>query len=227
MNINSHIRKIIVLAFVVLSLSFIFPAVSYAEMIPPPAKTSETLIKCDDSKEINEGNLIKKKYILTNIEPGEEAANVLSKYKSGSFFSGVYNVKTGQWMALPSQGASLKEEDNSKLFCTVAPNGGHPQVAKRLFKDRQVDNEIEKNNVGFAMVTDSSTLKPILKLRYYSNINCPYNKEISEDREAKRLLGEEEQKKIESAIKDAVGNDYIVLKDDYSTPKPCPQTSGS
>jgi hypothetical protein len=214
MNINSHIQKIIVLAFVVLSLSFIFPAVSYA--------ATEDLT-CKNPNQINE------EYILTNVGSGKNAAaNVLSKYKSGVFFSGVYNVKTGQWMALPSEGASLKEEDNSKLFCTVAKNGGHPQVAKRLFKDRQVDNEIEKNNVGFAiMVTDYSTSKPTLNLRYYSNINCPYTKEISEDREAKRLLGEEEQKKIESAIKEAVGNDYIVEKDKYSTQKACPPTPGS
>lgn len=200
MNINSHIRKTLVLAFVVLSLSFIFPAVSYAEMIAPPS--------CEASDQINE------EYILTNVEPVEKAADVLLKYKPGAAFSGVYNVETKQWMALPSDKTYLKEEEKSD-FCTVKPRGGHEVVAKR-FKEKI--EEAEKKNVGFAIVT-----VPALKLKFSSStLNCPYTNDES------RVVPDIEQDLIKVAIEEAVGKNYKVFKDD-EPPKStqCPPPPGS
>ncbi|MEG4501760.1 hypothetical protein QUB05_30685 [Microcoleus sp. F10-C6] len=203
MNINSHIRKIIVLAFFVLSLSFIFPAVSYAATDAPPS--------CNNRNQINE------EYILTNVGSGNNVVDVLLKYKPGAVFSGVYNVETKEWMALPSYKTYLKEEEKSG-FCTVEPRGGHEVVAERFGKkiDKETD---EKKNVGFAIVTEP----PILKLRFISGkLNCPYT-----NKESRKLPGNE-QDQIELAIKEAVGKDYKVQKDDkYVTDEKCPQKPGS
>lgn len=213
MNINSHIRKIILLAFVVLSLSLIFPAVSYAATDAATSTPPSEKNYCENSN-----HSINEEYILTNVEPAEEAAKVLSKYQLGAVFSGVYNVKTHKWMALPSEGSSLlKEEDKSK-FCTVMRKGGHTEVAKK-FKDRLLNQETEeKNNVGFAIVPEP----PILKLKFFSSkLNCPYTNNES------RVVPDTEQKEIKAAIEKAVGKDYEVQKDKEPSETKCSQTHES
>lgn len=212
MKIKSYIGKIIALAFVVLSLSFIFPAGSYA---------ADAAI-CDDSIRINE------KYILTNVYP-KENAKVLSKYKPESGFSGVYNIDTKQWMALPSgeaslvekdknalpsEGASLEKDNNNDEFCTVEPQGGHLKVQKR-FNEIISDNKLPHQNLGFFIKLNPDKEKTF-NIRFISGkINCCYNKNRSE------FPSREVPEKYQDAIKEAIETTmagYKVEKDEKYRP---------
>lgn len=197
MKIKSYIRKIIALAFVVLSLSLIFPAVSYAKTPPAPI--------CNDTNEINE------EYILTN---KENANLVLSRYNPESGFSGVYNIDTKQWMALPSQGASLKTDKDKGEFCTVEAKGGHLMVQKKF--NETIDNKFPDQNLGF-FIQENPNKKNTLDIKFVSGkINCCYNKRHSEC--PLRIVPVEYEKAIKNAIQTTMVG-YEVEKQDYSVYK--------
>lgn len=59
------------------------------------------------------------------------AADVLKSYKTGSFFSGVFNPQSGRFLAMPSAGAELL---SGEAVETVARRGGDTTVEGELMK---------------------------------------------------------------------------------------------
>jgi hypothetical protein len=88
---------------------------------------------------------------LTNVSPDISASNALSEYNVDSAFSGIYHPPTKQWMALASEGASLK---TAQPISTVAQFGGHAQVERALVTKTGLVNVRE--NVAFVLILENA-----------------------------------------------------------------------
>lgn len=83
---------------------------------------------------------------LTNKGAKIAAAEVLAAYNTESVFSGVWNRASGQFLMIPSEGASLK---SGEAIQTVSRRGGHGVVEQQLME--MVGSTDRSMNVGFTV----------------------------------------------------------------------------
>ncbi|MEZ4235143.1 MAG: SH3 domain-containing protein [Myxococcota bacterium] len=91
---------------------------------------------------------------LTNVNADIAASEVLPLYNEGSAFSGAYNPETGNWIALASEGATLK---SGEVAPTVSRFGGH-QAAEAALMER-IGGADTSNNVGFVLFWEGGSLR--------------------------------------------------------------------
>ncbi|GAB1545109.1 hypothetical protein NUACC21_77850 [Scytonema sp. NUACC21] len=180
----------------------------------PTGTPTKDLRICNDSIGISE------EYILTSVYPRVTADKVLSRYNPKSGFSGVYNIITGDWIALPSEGAFLEKDQDKGDFCTVKAQGGHSEVQRR-FNERISDKKLpplnSHKNLGFFIQLNPNK-DETLDLRFISGkINCCYYKNRGEN--PSREVPEKYQDAIKNDIETTVG--YKVEKQEYRKNKCC------
>lgn len=188
------------------------------------------------------GEPICKQHILTNIKgfynkdknAKSELLTIIKEYKeykekykdNSPGFSGVYNIDTKEWMALPS----LKEDEQKNLpkVCTVPRTGGHVVVQKQ-FMDKMENKDKKEKNVGFylSLPAEGETFKDktlkkdeTFKIGFISGkINCCFNSrknsksEPSPDRQTiyRKFKDAEVEKLIKKVISETTG--YGVVDD--------------
>lgn len=187
-----QLQKFVVCLILVILLTFSSFRPAFASSNYPSSEAAIAAVGASTESYVTGSEFVKrctnKKFILTNLTSEMLDDSVLSKFNPKSGFSGVYNIHTKKWMALPSQDASLKndlEKDDKVAFedCVVKRQGGHSQVREEFFnkvkeikKDDLAETINPENNLGFFVdIISNSDEDKTLGIKWTSGkINCCY-----------------------------------------------------
>jgi hypothetical protein len=120
----------------------------------------------------------------------------MADYNPGAGFSGALNTETGEWVAVASGNATLKNPDPDDPITTVSQFGGHREAEANLPSGRS------RKNVGFVVVY---TADGEAEIRWNSRTINERNFGAGRSDAEKRSAPEEYREQVRDAIKKACG----------------------